>query len=135
MLGHPHSIALLPLFFCHYKVVQRCSNTFICLPQTRLQFPFLFFFFSCYWCFPPRHPSAHEREQTYSCVPQGTLFQGVDVLRRATAVATGDRAADGENLGRQVGASSRRGETSFTYRRGQVGGITEETAIVMKPHN
>lgn len=33
---------LLPLFFYHSKVVQRCSHTFI-LPQTLLQLPFLSF--------------------------------------------------------------------------------------------
>lgn len=46
-----------------------------------------------------RHYSACGREQAHRRFQQGALLQGVGVLRWAPAVATGDRAADGEDPG------------------------------------
>lgn len=73
----------------------------------------------------PRHPSAHEWNQTHSCVSQGPLFQGVDVLWWPPPASKRDRAADGEDPGGQVGAPARGGESGSTHCRRQVGGTTE----------
>lgn len=80
--------------------------------------------------FPPRLPSAHDRNQAHSCVSQGTLFQGVGVLWRPAAASTRDRAADGEDPGGSVGATAWRGEAGSTYCRRQVGGTTESVSIL-----
>lgn len=72
--------------------------------------------------FPPRHSSAHERKQTHHRLSQGPLLQGVDVLWRPAAAASGDRAADGEDPGRYLGAPARGGEAGRSHRRGKVGG-------------
>ena len=69
-----------------------------------------------------RHAAAHERQQAHRRVPPRPLLQGVGLLRRTPAVATGDRAADGQDPERPIGACPGRGVPGCADRRSEVGG-------------
>lgn len=73
------------------------------------------------YCAYLRYTPAQDQQQAYRGVPQGALFQSVDVLRRPSADAQGDRAADGAHPGRRLPTPAWRGGAGCPHSRRQVG--------------
>lgn len=110
------------LYYQSYILIEKweqLENLLYLTPYLFCPLPFLSFSLSSL-SLPPRHHSAHEWKQAHCRVPQGAFLQGVGILWRASAVATGDRAADGEDPGWQVWASAWRGDACCTHCREQV---------------